>query len=83
MDVFLQVFQVQVVLESPVQSSFLAQKKRLRPRLVQTFPKTKKTRPGPKKTRTKKDQDCGLFGLFWSLDWSWSKPGFSWFRPVF
>ena len=56
-------------------SGFLAQKTRLRPRLVQMFSKTKKYW-----TRTKKYQDCSLFQ---SLDWSWCKPGFSWFRPVF
>ena len=41
-----------LVLKSLVQSSFLAKKKGLRPRLVQIFPKTKKIRPGLKKTVT-------------------------------
>ena len=59
------------VLESPVQSSFWPKKIRLRLRPVQTFPKTEKDW-----TRTAQDQDCSLFQ-------SWSKLGFSWFRPVF
>ena len=65
-----------LVLESLVQSSFLAQKTRLRLRLVQMFPKTKKK----DQTRSEKDWDCSLF---WSWDQSWSKLGFSQFRPVF
>ena len=69
---------LELVLESLVQSGLLAQKNKTETKTVQTFPKTKKTGPGPKKTKT-----AVFFGLFWSFDWSWSKPGFRRFRPVF